>query len=103
MTQTHPPIELDAPAPPAPAAMHLAYATPSPRKSALDVGDALLIVFRRIVFAAGVGFLVGGVVLVFDGARRDDPATAAGVGAGLIALVIPFRKLSEMPRLGRKD
>ena len=88
--------------PPGPA-LHLAYATPPPKQDALDFGDVLAIVIRRLVFAVGVGMLTYGVVYGLANPRREDPATVAGIGAGLVALVVPFRKLSAPPRLGRKD
>jgi hypothetical protein len=106
-TQTHVPAEPETSArpavPPAAPALHLAYATPQPKQDPLDFGDVLAIVIRRLVFAVGVGMLTYGVVYSIASPRREDPATVAGVGAGLVALVVPFRKLSAPPRMGRKD
>jgi hypothetical protein len=105
-TQTHVPAEPEPsgrPVPGPPPALHLAYATPQPKQDTLDFGDVLAIVIRRLVFAVGVGMLTYGVVYAIADARREDPATIAGMGAGLVALVVPFRKLSAPSRLGRKD
>jgi hypothetical protein len=85
------------PGPPLP----LAYATPQPKKAAADLGDFLLAVARRLLFTAGVGMLVGGLVYAFAEYHRDDAATLVGIGAGLIALVVPFRRLAEPISAGR--
>jgi hypothetical protein len=92
--------------PPGPAAgqpLALAYATPQPKKAATaDLGDYLIAVVRRLMFAAGVGLLAGGLVTAFaDHSNRDDAATLVGIGAGLIALVVPFRRLAEPISAGR--
>ena len=107
MTQTPPSVGAEPAIRPAPLpgpALQLAYATPQPKSAGTaDFADVLQIMIRRIVFATGIGMLVGGLVYAFADNRRDDPAAMAGVGAGMVALVVPFRKLSEPVRLGRKD
>jgi hypothetical protein len=69
----------------------LAYATPRPRGS---TAEDWFIVVRRLVFALGVGLLAGGLVEGF-GNRGGDAAGLAGWGSGLVALVVPFRRMSE--------
>src|SRR5688572_14385958 len=89
------------PPPPGPA-LQLSYATPQPKAAgAVDFGDVLIIVIRRLVFAVGVGLLVAGLVHGFGEGNDDDAAALAGVGAGMVALVVPFRKLSEPVRVWR--
>src|SRR5687767_12622238 len=110
MTQTHVPAEPEASArpaappptpPPSAPPLSLTYATPQPKTAAEDVGFLIAVAVRRLIFAIGVGLLTAGVVNALAEARRDDPATLAGIGAGMIALVVPFRKLSEPMRLDR--
>ena len=106
MTQTHVPAEPEASArtaQPPPPALHLAYATPQPKSSAEDFGFVLALILRRLIFAVGVGLLAAGIADAIANDRRSDAPTLAGVGAGMVALVVPFRKLSEPMRLGRKD
>src|SRR5687768_4068085 len=111
MTQTHFPAEPEASAgrpvrpvgsaPPVP--LSLAYATPQPKSAAeADFGFYSVLVARRLVFALGVGLLFGGLVEAF-GNRGGDAATLAGWGSGLVALVVPFRKLTEPMLPSRKD
>src|SRR5829696_7577611 len=84
------------PAPPPGPALQLSYATPQPKTAGTaDFADVLIVSIRRLVFAVGVGMLAGGFVYAIADTRRDDPATLAGIGAGMVALVVPFRKLSE--------
>ena len=94
MTQTHVPAEPESSAgqslPPAPP-LSLAYATPRPRNAA---AEDWVVVVRRLVFALGVGLLAGGLVEAF-GHRGGDAAGLAGWGSGLVALVVPFRRMSE--------
>ena len=104
MTQKHVPAEPDAssrrPLPPEPP-LPLAYATPQPKHGAEDFGYLLAVAVRRLIFAVGVALLTGAIVDAFAATRRGDASVLAGVGAGMIALVVPFRKLSEPMRLGR--
>ena len=57
-------------------------------KPPVDFGCA----FRQITFAAGAGFVAGGLVDWLGGyeAWRDNAVLWIGFGTGMIALVIPF-------------
>ena len=52
--------------------------------------DVLMFLFRRAVFALGVGLLTFGLVAGFASGSYRDSASMAGWGAALIALVVPF-------------
>jgi hypothetical protein len=57
----------------------------------------VFVAVRRLLFAVGVGIFCAGVA---GGLWRDDTVfIAAGWGAGLIALVVPFPALSRRPVL----
>ena len=68
----------------------LPYATPTPRSSDAESFDAMLHVFRRIVFAAGVGLFVYGGANVWMRFEMKDAADFMGWGAALVALTAPW-------------
>lgn len=106
MTYAPPPVDDRTPArmePPVDASLRLGYATPRAANDVPDLSDYILMVVRRLLFALGTGRVTFGLVHAIDGGQRGDAGSVAGLGAGLVALVIPFRKLAETPRLGRRD
>jgi hypothetical protein len=59
----------------------------------VGLDDVLIFLFRRVVFAVGVGLLAYGLVAGLATRISRDGPTFTGWGAALIALVIPFPAL----------
>ena len=77
-------------------ALPLNYADNRIRAPGVPAEAIVVAVFRRIVFAAGVGLLVTGAVGAFsDRPSYNDSMYFAGWGAALVALVVPFPALSR--------
>ncbi|MDB5297512.1 MAG: hypothetical protein JWO31_3495 [Phycisphaerales bacterium] len=72
-------------------AVPLGYASPGTHKPAgVPFEDVMMFLFRRAVFALGVGLLVSGLVAGWGRRVYNDNYAFAGWGAALIALVVPF-------------
>jgi hypothetical protein len=73
----------------------LGYEPPQPSSGVkgLGVDDLLIGLFRRAVFAVGVGLLTAGLIMAFGTQRYRDANEFAGWGAALVALVVPFPAL----------
>ena len=72
----------------------LGYEPPRSRPPPVPFEDVLMYLFRRAVFALGVGLLAAGLVAGFaTRATYRDSYMLAGWGAALIALVVPFPAL----------
>lgn len=79
------------PGPPPPVQpLPLGYAPPPSRPPAVPIEDVMLFLFRRAVFALGVGLLTFGLVTAFATRSYRDSSAFADWGAALVALVVPF-------------
>ena len=84
------PPQQSPPAPPPPS-FQLHYATPKPRgRWQTGPDDPLLRAIRQIVFAAGLGLLMYGVVSAFARVNLRDAPLFAGWGAAFVGLATPL-------------
>lgn len=79
---------------PSPRPVHpLGYEPPRDAPPDVAVDRVVTMLLRRVVFAGGVGLFVFGMVTAFAERSVRDAPEAAGWGAALIALVVPFPAL----------